>query len=89
MSQYTGYGPSVLVVTGAIAAIVMSMVVDGMLEQRGEIEAACKGGCTVVGPEVSIPVGFVMVAIGGLVLLASWVIGPHWRWDDVDGDRDG
>jgi len=76
----------VLIVTGAIAAMLMSMVVQGMLEQRGELEAACKGGCTLVGPEVSLPVGFIMVVIGGLVLLASWVIGPHWRWSEQDGD---
>lgn len=73
---------SPLVASIAIALILLAVVANTILSQAGEIEAACKGGCHLVGPQI--PVGFVMVLVGGLMLLAAWVVGPDWI--GVDGE---
>jgi hypothetical protein len=66
----------------AMALIVLAVVADTILSRQAEIEAACKGGCHLVGPQI--PVGFVMVAVSGLMLLAAWLVGPDWI--GVDGE---
>lgn len=65
-----------------LALIVLAVVADTILSRQAEIEAACKGGCHLVGPQIT--VGFVMVAVGGLMLLAAWLVGPDWI--GVDGE---